>query len=65
MFGLMSNIILVSCLFIILNYCFSQMDEHPESGEDVFMFNLDGIPLFFGIAVYALEGNTMILYYHD
>ena len=41
------------------------MDEHPESGEDVFMFNLDGIPLFFGIAVYALEGNTMILYYHD
>ena len=41
------------------------MDQHPESGKDVFMFDPDGIPLFFGIAVYALEGNTMILYYHD
>ena len=61
----MSNIILLSCLGIILSYCFDRIEENPEILQETVMFEPQGIPLFFGIAAYALEGNTMILYYHD
>ena len=61
----MSNMILLSCIGIILGYCFNRIGGNPELMQEIQIFEPQGIPLFFGIAAYALEGNTMILYYHD
>jgi hypothetical protein len=34
---------------------------HPEISKQVKMFDLNAIPLFFGVAVFDFEGNNTVI----
>ena len=64
-FTLASNVILVLCLCIIMKYCIQNHFENPEVSNDLNYFIPENFPLFFGVAVFILEGNGLIIGIHS
>jgi len=62
--SVLASAFLVIALIIIVKYSLSNISEHPEMHDDLVMFDLGMVPLFFGIAVFDFEGNGIIINLH-
>jgi solute carrier family 36 (proton-coupled amino acid transporter) len=56
-------VIFVVCVIVVDSVKNSQ--EHPEELEHLTYFKIENLPMFFGIAVFAFEGNGVIQSIHN
>lgn len=52
-------------MFVIVYYCITNRTQNPQIADEIKYFEISGVPMFFGIAVFDFEGNNIVLNVHQ